>query len=83
MRVIPILERIKFHFSFRSLINLVMLDCSKEIVEILLENGAKVNCYDKSTNTTAIQMAVIRGNIATVQLLVAYGADTKVICKVI
>ena len=60
----------------------VVLDCSKEIIETLLRNGANANCEDKSTGTTALQMAVIRGNVATSQLLVNHGANTRALSKV-
>lgn len=59
-----------------------MHDCSKEIIELLLKHGASANCEDKSTGTTALQMAVIRGNLATTQLLVDHGADIRVLSKV-
>ena len=59
-----------------------MHDCNKEIIELLLKNGASVHCEDKSTGTTAVQMAVIRGNLITTQLLVDAGADTRVLSKV-
>lgn len=57
-------------------------DCSKEIIEFLLRHGADVQCEDKTTGTTAIQMAVIRGNLNTTEVLVAHGADTKALSKV-
>lgn len=57
-------------------------DCNKEIIEFLLANGANPQCEDKSTNTNALQMAVIRGNISTTQLLVNYGANTRTLSKV-
>ena len=60
----------------------VVLDCSKEIIELLLRHGANANCEDKSTGTTALQMTVIRGNVATAQLLVNHGANTQTISKV-
>ena len=65
-----------------SLLLPVVLDCSKEIIETLLRNGATANCEDKSTGTTALQMAVIRGNVATSQLLVNHGANTRALSKV-
>jgi ankyrin repeat protein len=61
---------------------LVIHDCNKEIIELLLNHGANVQCDDKSTGTTALQMAVIRGNLFTTQLLVGHGADTKQLSKV-
>lgn len=63
-------------------LHLVIHDCSKEIIEFLLRHGASVQCEDKTTGTTAIQMAVIRGNLNTTQLLVAHGADTAALSKV-
>ena len=60
-----------------------MHDCQKEIIELLLTNGADVHCEDKTTGTTALQMAIIRGNLNTVQLLVQHGADTKTLSKVL
>jgi len=41
-----------------------------------------VHCDDQSTGTTALQMAIIRGNLFTTQLLVAHGADTRILSKV-
>lgn len=81
-------ERQKAAFSLSSSLSLtlsilpVVLDCSKEIIELLLRHGADANCEDKSTGTTALQMAVIRGNVATAQLLVNHGANTQTISKV-
>jgi len=63
-------------------IYLVIHDCNKEIIEFLLNHGAYAQCDDKSTGTTALQMAVIRGNLITTQLLVTHGADTKILSKV-
>ncbi|CAF2503250.1 unnamed protein product [Rotaria sp. Silwood2] len=60
----------------------VIHDCSKEIIELLLRNGANPECQDKSTSTTALQMAVIRGNLYNTQLLVNYGANTRTMSKV-
>ncbi len=57
-------------------------DCNKEIIELLLNHGANVQSEDKSTGTTALQMAIIKGNLSTTQLLVAHGADTKALSKV-
>ena len=57
-------------------------DCNKDIIELLLSNGANSQCEDKSTNTNALQMAVIRGNLLTTQLLVNYGANTRALSKV-
>lgn len=59
----------------------VIHDCNKEIIELLLTNGADPECIDKSTNTTALQMAVIRGNLFTTQLLINYGANPKKLSK--
>ncbi|CAF4649751.1 unnamed protein product [Rotaria sp. Silwood1] len=59
----------------------VMHDCNKEIIELLLNHGANVECEDKSTGTTALQMAVIRGNLFTTQLLVTHGADFRKLSK--
>ena len=39
-------------------------------------------CEDKSTNTTALQMAVIRGNLLTTQLLIEHGANPRTLSKV-
>jgi ankyrin repeat protein len=64
------------------MIYLVIHDCNKEIIELLLNHGANARCEDASTGTTALQMAVIRGNLLTTQLLVAHGADTKTLSKV-
>jgi ankyrin repeat protein len=61
---------------------LVIHDCNKEIIELLLNHGANVQCDDISTGTTALQMAVIRGNLTTTQLLVTHGADPKALSKV-
>jgi ankyrin repeat protein len=61
---------------------LVIHDCNKEIIELLLNHGASPQCEDKTTGTTALQMAVIRGNLFTTQLLVNYGADTTALSKV-
>jgi ankyrin repeat protein len=68
------------YFTYR--IDLVIHDCNKEIIELLLNHGANAQCEDKVTGTTAIQMAVIRGNLLTTQLLVAHGANTKTLSKV-
>jgi ankyrin repeat protein len=65
-------------FFFHSVIH----DCNKEIIELLLNNGASPHCEDKSTGTTALQMAVIRSNLLTTQLLVVHGADTRTLSKV-
>ncbi|UJR07722.1 hypothetical protein I4U23_012007 [Adineta vaga] len=59
----------------------VIHDCNKEIIELLLNHGANAQCEDKSTNITALQMAVIRGNLNTTQLLVAHGAETRIMTK--
>ncbi|CAF3163981.1 unnamed protein product [Rotaria sp. Silwood2] len=59
----------------------VMHDCNKEIIELLLNHGANVECEDKSTGTTALQMAVIRGNFLTTQLLITHGADFRKLSK--
>ena len=69
-------------FKFSHDLHLVIHDCSKEIIEFLLRHGANVHCEDKTTGTTTIQMAVIRGNLNTTQLLVAHGADTAALSKV-
>ncbi len=61
---------------------LVINDCNKEIIELLLNNGANPECEDKSTGTNALQMAVIRGNLLTTQLLVTHGANTRTLSKV-
>ena len=60
----------------------VVLDCPKEIIDLLLRYGANADCEDKSTGTTALQMAVIRGNVATTQLLIHYGANPRALSKV-
>ena len=60
----------------------VMHDCNKEIIELLLANGANVDCEDRSTGTTALQMAIIRGNLLSTQSLVTHGADTRALSKV-
>ncbi|CAF4431362.1 unnamed protein product, partial [Adineta steineri] len=60
----------------------IVHDCNKEIIELLLNHGANAQCEDKTTNTTALQMAIIRGNLITTQLLVAHGADTRSLSKV-
>ena len=62
--------------------NLVIHDCNKEIIEFLLNHGANAQCEDRTTGTSALQMAVIRGNLLTTQLLINYGADTKTLSKV-
>ncbi|CAF1524892.1 unnamed protein product, partial [Adineta ricciae] len=59
----------------------VIHDCNKEIIELLLNNGASTECEDKSTNTTALQMAVIRGNLITTQLLINHGANPRAVNK--
>lgn len=59
-----------------------MHDCNKEIIEILIKHGADVECEDQSTGVTALQMAVIRGNLVTTQLLIAHGADFRRLSKV-
>ena len=59
-----------------------MLDCSKEIIELLIKYGADVNCVDKSTGTSALQMAIMRGNLTTVQLLVNQGSHLNVVTRV-
>lgn len=48
----------------------------------MLINGANPQCEDKSTHTSALQMAVIRGNLLNTQLLVNYGANTRALSKV-
>ncbi|CAF1266093.1 unnamed protein product [Rotaria magnacalcarata] len=60
----------------------VIHDCNKEMIELLLRNGANPECQDKSTFSTALQMAVIRGNLFTTQLLVTYGANPRSMSKV-
>lgn len=60
----------------------VMHDCNKEIIELLLHHGADLQCEDRSTGTTALQLAVIRGNLVTVQLLITHGADPTILSKV-
>lgn len=60
----------------------VMHDCIKDIIELLLANGANVDCEDRSTGTTALQMAIIRGNLLSTQTLVTHGADTRALSKV-
>ncbi|UJR38421.1 hypothetical protein I4U23_031089 [Adineta vaga] len=59
----------------------VIHDCNKEIIELLLKNGCNPECEDKTTNTTVLQMAVIRGNILTTQLLINYGANPRALSK--
>ncbi|CAF1096859.1 unnamed protein product [Rotaria sordida] len=59
----------------------VMHDCNKDIIELLLNHGANVECEDKSTGTTALQMGVIRGNLLTTQLLVTHGGDFRKLSK--
>ncbi|CAF1401602.1 unnamed protein product [Adineta steineri] len=59
----------------------IVHDCNKEIIELLLNHGANAQCEDKTTNTTALQMAIIRGNLITTQLLVTHGADTRSLSK--
>ena len=68
----------KRDFSF-----LVIHDCNKEIIEVLLNHGANAQCEDATSHTTALQMAVIRGNLNTTQLLVTHGADTRTLTKVV
>jgi len=75
-------EDIRKNKRFFCLLNLVIHDCNREIIELLLNNGANPECEDKSTNTTALQMAVIRGNLLTTQLLINYGANPKKLSKV-
>ena len=60
----------------------MIIDCSKEIIELLLNHGANTECEDIATGTTALQMAVIRGNLLTTQLLVARGANFRKLTKV-
>ena len=60
----------------------VMHDCHKEIIELLLHHGADLQCEDKTTGTTALQLAVIRGNLVTVQLFITHGADPTILSKV-
>lgn len=62
--------------------NIVIQDCNKEIIELLLKNGVNPECEDRSTNTTALLMAVIRGNLLTTQLLVNHGANPRALSKV-
>ncbi|CAF1102901.1 unnamed protein product [Adineta ricciae] len=59
----------------------VIHDCNKETIELLLNHGANAQCEDASSHTTALQMAVIRGNLNTTQLLVTHGADTRILTK--
>ena len=61
---------------------IVIHDCNKEIIELLLNHGSNAQCEDASSRTTALQMAVIRGNLNTTQLLVTHGADTRILTKV-
>jgi ankyrin repeat protein len=75
-------EDIRKNKRFFCLLNLVIHDCNREIIELLLNNGANPECEDKSTNTTALQMAVIRGNLLTTQLLINYGANPRKLSKV-
>ena len=60
----------------------VIHDCQKDIIELLLSNGGNAQCEDRSLGTSALQMAVIKGNLATTQLLVNYGANTRALSKV-
>ncbi|CAF0929960.1 unnamed protein product [Adineta steineri] len=59
----------------------IIHDCNKEIIELLLKNGASPECEDKTTNTTGLQMAVIRGNLLTTELLIEKGANPKALSK--
>ena len=59
-----------------------MHDSNKDIIEFLLNHGANIECEDKTTGTTALHMAVIRGNLTTTQLLVNRGADITKSSKV-
>jgi ankyrin repeat protein len=52
------------------------------MIDLLLHHGANAEFEDKSTGTTALQMAVIRGNLSTTTLLVEHGANTRILSKV-
>ncbi|CAF1124525.1 unnamed protein product [Rotaria sp. Silwood1] len=60
----------------------VMYDCNQEIIELFLNHGEDAQCEDKSTNTRALQMVIIRDNLLTTpQLLVEHGADRITLSK--
>ncbi|CAF1662101.1 unnamed protein product [Rotaria magnacalcarata] len=69
-------------YKWTPLYRAVMHDCNKEIIEILINHGANIESEDGITFATALQMAVIRGNLATTQLLVTHGADVRRLSKV-
>ena len=50
---------------------------NKEIVELLIENGADVNYADEGEFRTALMMASHHGHAEIVQLLLKHGADVN------
>ncbi|MDR2372265.1 MAG: ankyrin repeat domain-containing protein [Puniceicoccales bacterium] len=52
--------------------------CGLEIVRFLLDHGADINALD-ADGYNALRYAIHRGNIATVQLLIKRGIDTRII----
>ena len=54
---------------------------SYEIVETLLEQGAKINQTRKVDGITALMLATFNGNVEKVKLLLSYGADKYVTDK--
>ncbi|THY06176.1 purine and uridine phosphorylase [Aureobasidium pullulans] len=50
----------------------------KEIVQLLLENGANINGSDSCVSPTPLQMAILGGNTSMIEILLDAGADLQV-----
>jgi len=54
----------------------VISNCSDELIQLLIENGCKVNCYSKSGSSPLLS-AVDKNNLRLVKLLLKNGASTN------
>jgi hypothetical protein len=51
--------------------------CTEDVVLLLLTRGAHAQVYQTSLETTALALAVDKGNLANVTMLLEYGADAN------
>ena len=50
----------------------------EQLVEVLLERGARVNVQSKHEKFTPLMVALARSNIKIVKMLLEYGADQSI-----
>ena len=60
------------------LMQAVYKDCSKEVMQDIIDHGADVNATDK-THDTALRIACVKGNTNAVNVLLKAGADTYIV----